>query len=219
MTMLNRKSRPLTRDIQDYRDDRLFIVACDDTYAPLQYFSFFSLNRVKIHVVPTVDGTSHAEHVLSRLMSYECRDYDERWLLLDTDHCIRDGHVKSFIRALRDATSKGVNVAVSRSCFEVWLLLHHVEPQAIVGLKNAMEAETLLKQTLGTYDKRMLNEKLYPLSSVVDACLRAEQLDSQVKGTHIPKSVTTRVYKLWKSIVDGASVQQLPAELLPLKSP
>lgn len=216
--MLNRKSRPLTREVQDYRDDRLFIVACDDTFAPLQYFGFFNINRVQIHVVPTVDGTSHAAHVLDRLMSYDCKDYDERWLLLDTDHCIKDDHVKSFIRTLRDATKKGVNVAVSRSCFEIWLLLHHVEPESIAHLKNAAEAEVFLRKTLGKYDKRMLSEEFYPLSSVVLACKRAEELDSQVKGTHIPKGISTRVYKLWKSIVNGASTQQLPEELLSLRS-
>lgn len=217
MSMLNRKPRPLTREVQDYRDDRLFIVACDDTYAPEQYFGFFSLTRVKIHVVPTVDGTSHAEHVLNRLMSYECREDDERWMLLDTDHCIRDGHVKSFIRALKDAVDKGVNVAVSRSCFEVWLLLHHVEPDAVSHLVNAVETEALMKATLGNYDKRLLRRECFPLSAVVSACLRAEQLDGQVAGTHIPKGVTSRVYKLWKSIVNGASPQQLPVELLALK--
>lgn len=216
--MLNRQPRPLTREVQDYRDDRLFIVACDDTYAPDQYFGFFDLLRVKIHVVPTLDGTSHAEHVLARLMSYECRDDDERWMLLDTDHCIKDGHVRSFIRTLKDAAKKGVNVAISRSCFEVWLLLHHVEPAAVAHLNNAAETETLLKATLGAYDKRFLNKDSFPLSSVVSACLRAEQLDGQVAGTYIPKSVTSRVYKLWKSIAEGASRQQLPPELLALKS-
>ncbi|MCY0912261.1 RloB family protein [Massilia antarctica] len=216
--MLTRKSRPLTRDIQDFRDDRLFIVACDDTYAPLQYFGFFSLNRVKIHVVPTVDGTSHAEYVLDRLMSYECNDYDERWMILDTDHCIRDGHIRSFIRVLRDAANKGVQVAVSRSCFEVWLLLHHVEPSAIAHLRNATETAVLLKSTLGAYDKKLLKKECFPLSSVVAAFKRAEEMDSAIKGTHIPKGVTTRVFKLWKSIIDGASPQQLPAELLSLRN-
>lgn len=216
--MLNRKPRPLTREVQDFRDDRLFIVACDDTFAPLQYFEFFSLNRVKIHVIPTVDGTSHAEHVLDRLMSYDCKDYDERWMLLDTDHCIRGGHIKSFIRVLKDAAGKGVQVAVSRSCFEVWLLLHHVEIEQVANLKNAAETETFLKATLGEFNKKLLKQEHYPIKAVVAAIQRAEKLDGTVKGTYIPKCVSTRVYKLWKSIIDGASPQQLPTELLPLRA-
>jgi hypothetical protein len=86
MSLLNRKARPLARDAQSLRDDRLFIVACDDTYAPAQYFDFFRITRVKVHVVPTVDGTSVAAHVLDRLLQFEHEEDDERWMLLDTDH-------------------------------------------------------------------------------------------------------------------------------------
>jgi hypothetical protein len=218
MSLLQLKPRPLTREVSDFRDDRLFIVACDDTFAPSQYFNFFKLDRVKVHVVPTIDGTSHAEHVLERLMSYEHREDDELWMLLDTDHCIQGGHVKSYIRALKDANNKGVNVAVSRSCFEVWLLLHHLDESAVILLRNATETEIALRQTLDSYNKSSLQEEHYPLSAVVLACQRAEKLDQAVKGTHIPKSVTSRVYKLWKSIVNGASPLQLPPELLVLRS-
>jgi hypothetical protein len=67
------------------RDDRLFIVACDDTYAPKQYFDFFRITRIQIHVVLTEDGTSAAEHVLGRLQGIDHDDDDELWLPLDTD--------------------------------------------------------------------------------------------------------------------------------------
>ena len=40
MSLTRRKARPLKRDGTRLRDDRLFIVACDDTYAPKQYFDF-----------------------------------------------------------------------------------------------------------------------------------------------------------------------------------
>jgi hypothetical protein len=218
MSLLKRNARPLTREVSDFRDDKLFIIACDDTFAPKQYFSFFNLNRVKIHVVSTDDGTSHAEHVLDRLMSYECEEYDERWMLLDTDHCIRGGHIRSFIRTLKDAEKKGVNVALSRSCFEVWLLLHHLEAKDVISTRNAAEVEELLRSTLGNYNKTRLMEEDFPLALVPEACRRAAALDAGVQGTHIPKSVTSRVYKLWLSIVNSASPQQLPRELHPLRN-
>ncbi len=65
MSLPPRRARPLTRDPESLRDDRLFIVACDDTYAPLQYFGFFRITRVKVHVVPTEDGTSAAQQFLT----------------------------------------------------------------------------------------------------------------------------------------------------------
>ena len=54
MSLIPRQPRPLARDSASLRDDRLFIVACDDTFAPKQYFDFFRLTRVHIHVVPTL---------------------------------------------------------------------------------------------------------------------------------------------------------------------
>lgn len=72
----------MTRDSNNFRDDRLFIIACDDTYAPKQYFGFFENPRVKVHVIPTLDGTSNASRVLDRLMEYEYEEGDERWLLV-----------------------------------------------------------------------------------------------------------------------------------------
>lgn len=67
--LVERKSdgnHPLSRDPHTFRDDRLFIIACDDTYAQKQYFDFFRLPRIQVHVVPTTDGTSNAQAVLDR---------------------------------------------------------------------------------------------------------------------------------------------------------
>ena len=89
MSLFQRKNRPIPsrdKDPEILRDDRLFIVACDDTYAPKQYFGFFRLPRVHVHVQETTDGSSVAQYVLERLLSYEYEDDDELWMLLDTDH-------------------------------------------------------------------------------------------------------------------------------------
>ena len=81
--------RPLVRETATFRDDRLFIVACEDTYAPQQYFDFFEIPRVQIHVVPTEDGRSSPQHVLGRLLAIEHAEYDERWLLSDVTIAVR----------------------------------------------------------------------------------------------------------------------------------
>ena|ERR1700723_2495330 len=80
MSLLNRQPKPIPtrdRDPSSLRDDRLFIIACDDTYAPQQYFGFFRLTQVQIHVVPTLDNTSSAEAVLKRLLDYEYEESDD----------------------------------------------------------------------------------------------------------------------------------------------
>lgn len=197
MSLINRKSRPLTRD------DRLFIIACDDTYAPRQYFDFLKIPRIQVHVVetPKEDTSSHAIHVLERLEEYEHEEDDERWILLDTDHCIKQEHIRSYIRVIKDAKKKGIKVALSRPCFELWLLLHYVESSEIIDLKNAREVEAALDKVLGIkYDKTNLKSAHYPLSKIHEAFLRAKALDENTTGGIIPKSNTSRVYLLWDAI-------------------
>jgi hypothetical protein len=213
MTLIQRQPRPLTRDSASLRDDRLFIVACDDTFAPKQYFDFFRFPRVKIHVVPTEDGTSAARHVLDRLLRFDHEEDDERWMLLDTDHCVQGTHVASLVDTLSEANRQGVNVALSRPSFELWLLLHHVEETALGVLATAKHAEEALRARLGQYNKTRLRQEHYPLASVYDACLRAERLDAVVAGGDIPQENTTRVYRLLKAIAAKALPLQLPPEL------
>ena len=212
MTLIPRQPRPLTRDAGSLRDDRLFIVACDDTFAPKQYFDFFRFTRVKIHVVPTPDGSSAAAHVLDRLLRFDHEEDDELWMLLDTDHCVRGAHLASFVEALREAKRQRVNVALSKPSFELWLLLHHVEETALGVLPAARDVEEALRVTLGEYNKTNLKQAHYPLASVSNACIRAERLDATVSGGEIPNENTARVYRLLKAIAAKALPQQLPPE-------
>jgi len=215
MSLLNRNPRPIPtrdKDPNSLRDDRLFIIACDDTYAPQQYFGFFRLARVQIHVVPTVGGTSVAEYVLERLLSFKYEEHDERWMLLDTDHVIQGTHLPGFLQALQSAAHHGVKVALSRPCFELWLLLHHLSENKVSSLRNAKEVEDALRAQLGEYNKTNLKEEHYPGASVVEAVERAERLDVAVGGGNIPAANSTRVYQLWRSIASKALPTQLPAE-------
>jgi len=213
MSMTGRKARPLSRDAGSLRDDRLFIVACDDTFAPKQYFDFFRIARVKIHVVPTTDGTSAAAHVLERLLQFEHEPDDELWMLLDTDHCTRGSHQQNFINTVREAKQKGVNVALSNPCFELWLLFHHKDEEFAGALSSADEVESALRGVLGEYNKTRLKESHYPLDSVAIAHARAARLDAMVLGGEIPAGNTSRVYKLLEAIATKALPSQLPIQL------
>jgi hypothetical protein len=201
------------RDVGSLRDDRLFIIACDDTYAPKQYFDFFRLTRVQIHVVPTLDGTSAAAHVLTRLLSFEHHDDDERWLVLDVDHALNGGHVASFMEALKRAEDNGINVALSNPCFELWLLLHHQSESECSQLRNAADVTTTLRTKLGSYNKTRLNQAHFPLESVPLACSRAKTIDGPCAHKNVPDNPSTRVYRLMESIISAAHPSQLPIEL------
>ncbi len=221
MSLLDRKPRPIPsrdRAPDRLRDDRLFIIACDDTYAPKQYFDFFKLPRVQIHVVPTTDGTSVPGAVLERLLSFEHEDDDELWMVMDADHLLHGSHLRGIVCALQDAKKKGVRVALSRPCFEIWLLLHHMEETLLAQLTDARDVETALRTQLGEYNKTNLKQLHYPLSTVALACKRAERLDQNVGGGMIPRANSSRVYLIWKAIAKKALPSQFPEELHSLLS-
>ena len=213
MSLVQRKPRPLIRDSASLRDDRLFIIACDDTYAPKQYFEFFRIARVQVHVVPTVHGTSAAQHVLNRLMNIEHDEDDELWMLLDCDHYTQGSHLRTFLRTLAEAGRQGVTVALSNPSFELWLLLHHQEGSSVRSLENAAAVEAALRTQLGQYNKTNLKKEDFPLELVSKACERAKWLDQTVAGGQIPSGNTSRVYLLWRAIVEKALPSQIPAEL------
>ena len=168
---------------------------------------------MKIHVVPTTDGTSVAANVLARLLDYEHHPDDELWMLLDTDHCIRGSHLEGFLGALREAKRKGVKVALSKPCFELWLLLHHIDESEVGDLALAADVASKLRAVHGEYNKTNLKAVHYPLDSVTEAHGRAKRLDAAVGGGEIPSGNTTRVYQLLEAIVSKSLPSQLPASL------
>jgi hypothetical protein len=214
----NLKPRPLNRDTDSLRDDRLFIIACDDTYAPKQYFNFFQLPRVQVYVVgtPLDENRCHAIDVLQRLEGIEHDGEDERWMLLDTDHYVNGPHIKEFKRIIKEAKEKGISVALSKPCFELWLLLHHTDKDAVTGLDDAKVVEKSLRVQLGEYNKTSLKREHFPVETVAKAYLQARDLDKTVKGGVIPQTNTSRVYRLWETIIANALPSQLPPELIAL---
>jgi hypothetical protein len=208
----NMRPRPLPRDKDGLRDDKLFIVACDDTYAPKQYFSFFNFSRLRVYVAETTDNNCHAQAVLDRLLRIKFEDGDERWLLLDTDHYVQNSHIKQFKAVLKKAKQKKINVILSKPSFDVWLLMHHSDRKCVSAINNASEAEKELKRILGSYNKRRLVSADYKPSSVVKACKLAINIDSKPNEI-IPSEPGSRVYKLWKAIAMSVPKSGIPEYL------
>jgi hypothetical protein len=205
------KARPLVRETATFRDDRLFIVACEDTYAPKQYFDLFEIPRVQIHVVPTLDGRSSPPHVLERLLSFEYAEYDERWLLLDVDHRDTGPHVRNLAQTLSEARRQEVNVAICNPCFELWLLLHRKDETECNRFADCADVEDALRAALGGYNKRRLQPQQFKRRSVVDACARARRLDQSAPWS-IPAGCSAQVHRLLEAIAGGAVAHQLPPE-------
>ncbi len=218
MSLLHREPRPLGRRLpQQFRDDRLFLIACDDRYAPVQYFEFFQIPRVRIIVDATLDTKSAPQHVLQRLMERRneeaLEDDDECWMVLDTDHNAQPNHIRGFTDTIKEARSRGIRVALSYPCFEIWLLLHHATEDEASGLSSCGDIQGLIRSKVGSYNKTRLDRKHYEGGPASDAIVRAERLDLSVAGGEIPLSPTTRVYKLMRAILSKGLPSEVPAEL------
>lgn len=205
MSLLNRKPLSIGRGERKLRDDRFFVVATDDTYAPAQYFEHLPLPRVRIMVLPTPAGSglSAPVHVVQRLKDAfkdvsqrkQVQSGDEFWVLLDTDHHFRDNNMVGTLEAIRAAQQVGFEVAVSNPCFELWLLLHHVDVPLGTTFAKCEAVEAQIRASLGQYNKTSIKPGQFPLDRVLDAIRRARVLETKPNSAW-PEQVGTHVYRL-----------------------
>src|SRR6266852_9605777 len=150
-----RKNRPLDRSTNVVRDANLIVIASEDKYAVRQYFEFFRSTKIQFKVLETDDGRSAPQHVMARLDEYmkefDFGPEDEFWLVCDCDHWIEARHIKNLVRVIQECGQKGIQVALSNPCFELWLLLHFAEfPQA--DKLTRAEVEKQIRKAVGVYD-------------------------------------------------------------------
>ena len=158
MSLIHRPLPPLGRSARKQRDDRIFVVASEDTYAVTQYFEHVQFRRVRVITLPTTDNRADPGSVVARLKAAfadtqerkNIQEGDEFWVLIDTDHHFQPNHVGGTVQALKEAERQGFDVAVSNPGFAVWLLLHHDEPQRGQNYANAAAVESRLHDLIGS---------------------------------------------------------------------
>jgi len=215
MSLLQRKPVRIGRAQREARDDRVFLVATEDTHAPAQYFEALAFRRVKVFILPTEDGRSAPGHVLDRLrMAFESakerkeiQANDEFWLLLDTDHWIKGTNLPGLLEALRQAQKAGFRFAMSNPCFELWLLLHHEEIVPGTSFGKCDEVGARLREVLNGYNKSNVKSENFPREFIAHAIQRARSLEAtpDSPGGYWPEKAGTRVYLLLESITSQTS--------------
>jgi len=151
-----RKKRPLKRVDGVHRDATLIVIASEDRYAVKQYFEFFKSTQIQFRVLETEDGKSSPEQVMNRLAEF-MKDHDfgagdQFWFVADTDHWIESNHIQNLVEVVRQCRQKGIQVALSNPCFELWLLLHFTEFPSADRLSCSQLGEQI-RSIVGKYDK------------------------------------------------------------------
>jgi RloB-like protein len=197
-----RKKRPLDRSTDVVRDANLIVIASEDKYAVHQYFDFFQSTKIQFKVLETQDGRSAPEHVLARIGGYmkefEIGDGDQFWLVCDCDHWINNGHIKNLMRVIQECGQKGIRVALSSPCFELWLLLHFAEFPTETSMTRA-QLEKRIRAAVGFYDKT----KVYNLpidNERVRAAIDRSNANQRATSA-IPEILQTGVHSIIEDLV------------------
>lgn len=133
---------------------------------------------------------------------------DQLWALFDQDHHFQANHVRGTTRAIQEAKSREVKIAVSNPCFEVWLILHFCELPRETPIDGYPEAERILCQYLNCYGKSNIRaDKWLTAERCREAVKRAKDTDVASKacppGT--PKNPGTHVYLLLEEMLHESS--------------
>lgn len=207
-----RKRRPLDRTTKPVRDARLVIIASEDRYAVRQYFDFFESTWIQFRVLETQDGKSAPQHVLDRIDEYikefEIDEEDSFWVVTDCDHWVESNHIQNLTRVLQQCRQKGINVALSNPCFDLWLLLHFADfPEETTLTCN--EIADRLRAAAGGYDKTKIYNLPINTEKVSQALKRAS--DKHPSPVEIPTYLQTAVHLIIQDLVARQIISVRPA--------
>jgi hypothetical protein len=206
-----RKKRPLDRKANPVRDASLVVIASEDSYAVRQYFDFFESTRIQFRVLETEDGKSAPEHVLNRINEYmeefEIGKEDTFWVVCDCDHWVEPSHIQNLTYLLQQCRQKGIQVALSNPCFELWLLLHFADFPA-EDMLTCKEVTHRLRVAAGAYDKTKVYNLRIDDEKVLAAVNRAG--DKHPSLEEIPKKLQTAVHVIIRSLISKRIISVRP---------
>lgn len=202
MPLTSRQKRPLDRAVA-FRDARLLVIATEGEKTEKIYFESFNTMKVKVKILPSVDGKSDPDETLARMYDFkkefQLDSGDELWIVIDRDRW----PVKKLNKIARACVNGNMNLALSNPCFEVWLALHYTSD--IPPTLKSTESEDFVKALHPGYQKAKYNPLLF-LERTNEAVANGRALDVNLSARW-QQSVGSRVYKLVLSIL---SLPQTP---------
>jgi hypothetical protein len=203
-----RKKRPISRTENRTRDASLVVIASEDRFAVKQYFELFQSTRIQFHVLETDHGKSSPSHVMERmeqyLKEYNVGEGDQLWLVCDTDHWIGSNHIQNLVEVVRRCRQKGIFVALSNPCFDVWLLLHFDELPTETSMTCAQVGD-LIRAKVAGFNKTKIYNLQFHESSVRDAIRRSR--NSFVESDIIPGRPQSAVHLIIENLVEKGIVR------------
>ncbi len=197
-----RKKRPIQRIENRTRDASLVVIASEDRFAVKQYFELFQSTRIQFHVLETDHGESSPQHVIARLEEYldvySVGEGDQFWLVCDTDHWIESNHIRNLVEVAKRCKQKGIDVALSNPCFDLWLLLHFDAFPSATTLTSSQIGD-LIRGKVANFNKTKIYNLPFSESSIRNAIERSR--NNFVQSDVIPGKPQTAIHLIIEELV------------------
>lgn len=215
-----RESLPLVREGGFKEAEKLFILAYEGEKTEPYYFNglrgsdLFNDSGI-IEIISLVrsyrsgtDPFSVKSLLKDAKSTFRFKSTDEFWLVVDRDHW-ETKHKHSFDQIISECEIEGnFFMALSNPCFEIWIILHFVDPSSWTDDEMAMIYENEKsggKNYLSKYISTVLGKgysKTPPILEMLPftqlAIDRAKMID---KFDKYPKEVGTHIYKLVEKLI------------------
>ncbi len=205
----DRKRNPARRAPSKNPKRRLLIV-CEGKVTEPEYFRGFERwarnNTIEI-VIPNQHGVPLTLVRRAEKLKYDAESdakreddpflsFDEVWCAFDVDEHPNLNDARQL------AVARGIELAVSNPCFELWLWLHFRESP---GARHRHDLQRMVRDHLPEYDKHLHFDQVS--EGFTDASRRARRLheDAQAEGEP-DRNPTTSVFRLTESIRRNDSV-------------
>jgi hypothetical protein len=205
--------RSMTR-LSGIRDASIICIACEGADTEPSYFNALKTkyvafpSRIHLDIVEREDASLSApDHIIAMLDREKRKNGrhpdDQYWIVIDYD---RWGEQK-LRQIAQKASQKQYMLAVSRPCFEAWLLLHIVSEDELESLalqvseaEDCNAIENMLRAKRGHYKKK-LNDAAEYVGQVENAIRNAKKLGSGT-ADRWPQSFGSHVYLLCEQIIE-----------------
>lgn len=184
--------------------NKVIVIACDGERTESDYFRNWRLvlgpTRLSVKNLTVRSGGNPLAAVRAAVkVARKDPDYHEFWCVCDVDNAPE----RDVVAAAQLADRHGINLCLSRRCFEIWLALHFTRTTRMVRTED--EAIGLVREHLPEYAARI---KVAPFGTLLPnstrACENAEWLEGQDCD-----DPATAVHKIVRTFLREAEIANL----------
>lgn len=205
-----RRTKPLGRRTSGRSPKRTFVVFCEGTLTEIDYLKALKADPAVNKVVSLdMDGQPHGAVPLTLVRAAACfrarspagqSEVDEVWCIFDVEWPQNHPNLKEAVALARD---RGVNVAVSNPCFELWLLLHFQDQSAWLDNRGARRE---LERHDGIEDKSIEGARYMPLRDRAIDRARDLARRHEGNGTEFPRdNPSSDMYRFLEAVENLAT--------------